>query len=230
MSKIALSSNASGTGVFTIASPGTNTNRTLTLPDASGTVLSNTDIASQAEAEAGTDNTKLMTPLSVSQAIDAQNINLSSLVTLSGANVDFTGIPATARRVTVMFSGLSSNGTNIPLIQLGDAGGIETSGYTGTAGAIINAAATQVASFSTGMSLSPSWIAAAALHGSVTFNLMDATTNLWAINGLAGRSDVSTVVHFFGGSKALSQTLTQVRLTTNSADTFDGGTATVSWE
>jgi hypothetical protein len=39
MSKIALSSNASGTGVFTIASPNSNTDRTLTLPDATGTVL-----------------------------------------------------------------------------------------------------------------------------------------------------------------------------------------------
>ena len=39
MSKIALSGNASGTGTFTIASPGTSTDRTLTLPDNSGTVL-----------------------------------------------------------------------------------------------------------------------------------------------------------------------------------------------
>lgn len=39
MSVIAISGNASGTGVFTIASPATNTNRTLTLPDAAGTVL-----------------------------------------------------------------------------------------------------------------------------------------------------------------------------------------------
>jgi len=38
MSKIALSPNASGTGTFTIASPGTNTDRTLTLPDATGTL------------------------------------------------------------------------------------------------------------------------------------------------------------------------------------------------
>jgi hypothetical protein len=38
MSKIALSPNASGTGTFSIASPGTNTDRTLTLPDATGTV------------------------------------------------------------------------------------------------------------------------------------------------------------------------------------------------
>jgi hypothetical protein len=39
MSKIALSPNASGTGTFTFASPNSNTDRTLTLPDATGTVL-----------------------------------------------------------------------------------------------------------------------------------------------------------------------------------------------
>jgi hypothetical protein len=40
MSKIALTPNASGTGVFTIASPATNTDRTLTLPDITGTLVS----------------------------------------------------------------------------------------------------------------------------------------------------------------------------------------------
>ena len=39
MSKIALSGNVSGTGTFTLASPNSNTDRTLTLPDNSGTVL-----------------------------------------------------------------------------------------------------------------------------------------------------------------------------------------------
>ncbi len=39
MSKIALSGDASGTGTFTIASPNSNNNRTLTLPDATGTVV-----------------------------------------------------------------------------------------------------------------------------------------------------------------------------------------------
>jgi hypothetical protein len=41
MSKIALSGNALGTGTFTIASPDSSTDRTLTLPDNSGTVLTN---------------------------------------------------------------------------------------------------------------------------------------------------------------------------------------------
>jgi len=39
MSKIALTPNASGTGTFTIAAPNSNTDRTLTLPDEAGTVL-----------------------------------------------------------------------------------------------------------------------------------------------------------------------------------------------
>ena len=38
MSKVALSGNASGTGTFTIASPNSNVDRTLNLPDADGTV------------------------------------------------------------------------------------------------------------------------------------------------------------------------------------------------
>ena len=46
MSKIALTPNASGTGTFTIAAPNSNTDRTLTLPDEAGTVLtSGTDVA-----------------------------------------------------------------------------------------------------------------------------------------------------------------------------------------
>lgn len=41
MSKVQLQGNVSGTGVFTIASPNSNTDRTLTLPDNTGTLLTN---------------------------------------------------------------------------------------------------------------------------------------------------------------------------------------------
>ena len=41
MSSIKLSPNASGTGIFSIEAPNSNTNRTLTLPDATGTILTN---------------------------------------------------------------------------------------------------------------------------------------------------------------------------------------------
>jgi hypothetical protein len=47
MSKISITPNASGTGVFTISSPATNTNRTLTLPDEAGTVLTSASSITQ---------------------------------------------------------------------------------------------------------------------------------------------------------------------------------------
>jgi hypothetical protein len=46
MSKVAITGNASGTGTLTIAAPNTNTDRTLTLPDNTGTMmLTNTAVA-----------------------------------------------------------------------------------------------------------------------------------------------------------------------------------------
>ena len=39
MSKVVITGNASGTGDFTLAAPNSNTDRTLTLPDITGTVL-----------------------------------------------------------------------------------------------------------------------------------------------------------------------------------------------
>jgi hypothetical protein len=53
MSKIALTPDASGTGTFTIASPNSNTNRTLTLPDASGEVFNQGNIVGTVSEASG---------------------------------------------------------------------------------------------------------------------------------------------------------------------------------
>lgn len=45
MSSVALQGNASGTGAFVVASPNSNSNRTLTLPDQTGTLVSGTTTA-----------------------------------------------------------------------------------------------------------------------------------------------------------------------------------------
>tara|TARA_A100001015_G_C14886343_1_gene670584 strand:+ start:176 stop:739 length:564 start_codon:yes stop_codon:yes gene_type:complete len=47
MSKIALTPNASGSGTFTIAAPNSNTDRSLTLPDEAGTVLTSASSVTQ---------------------------------------------------------------------------------------------------------------------------------------------------------------------------------------
>ena len=62
MSIVKVSGNASGTGTLTIAAPNTNSDFTLTLPTATGTVLSNADIATQANQETATSTATLVTP------------------------------------------------------------------------------------------------------------------------------------------------------------------------
>lgn len=117
MSKIALSSNNSGSATFTIASLGTNTNQMLTLPDNSGTILTTADIATQAEAEAGTSSTKLMTPLGVEQAINVQAegmVLLGTLTTTSGIIQTLSGLTLTGYKYLLLdFNGVGhSSGTN----------------------------------------------------------------------------------------------------------------------
>jgi hypothetical protein len=53
MSKIALSGNASGTGTLTIAAPNTNSDRTLTLPDAAGTMFNQGNIVGTVSESSG---------------------------------------------------------------------------------------------------------------------------------------------------------------------------------
>ena len=77
MSKIALSSPASGTATFTVAAPVGSTDRTLTLPDNSGTLLSN---ASTAGFPAG----------SVLQVVSAAKVD--TFTTSSTSPVDVTGL------------------------------------------------------------------------------------------------------------------------------------------
>lgn len=67
MSNLTMRGNASGTGTIILESPNTNTSSTVTLPDATTTLLGASNFASQAQAEAGTDNTTVMTPLRTEQ-------------------------------------------------------------------------------------------------------------------------------------------------------------------
>ncbi len=46
MSQVKVQGNVSGTGIFTIESPNSNSNRTLTLPDATGTIATSADLSS----------------------------------------------------------------------------------------------------------------------------------------------------------------------------------------
>jgi hypothetical protein len=142
---------------------------------------------------------------------------------LTGTSVDFTGIPDWVKRITVTASGLSTNGTSRPMIQLGDSGGVETSGYTGTV-------ATSAASlqFTSGFQIAETVAAATALTGRVTLERHN-TSNLWIASSVMASSGGS--INQMAGEKTLSATLDRVRITTaNGTDTFDAGTVNIHYE
>jgi hypothetical protein len=145
----------------------------------------------------------------------------------SGTTVDFTGIPSWVKRITVMLNTVSANGTGIIMLQLGDAGGIETTGYTGSVVRMV-AGGNGTGSLSAGFLVSDG--SAASQNFSGIFIASYIGSNTWVVTGSFGGADAarcSTV----SGVKTLSDVLTQVRVTTsNGTDTFDAGTINILYE
>jgi hypothetical protein len=141
---------------------------------------------------------------------------------------DFTSIPSWVKRITVMFNEVSSSGTSNFLIQLGDSGGIENTGYVSTSNYTNQASTTGGSNSTAGYLLFNSASSGAALI-SGTYTLVNISGNTWIGSGVHKIS--TTQVLFSGGSKALSDVLTQIRVTTvNGTDTFDAGSINILYE
>ena len=181
------------------------------------------------QATAGTWATAPSTIQGYGGAIKTQNIvNGATITTTSGTSQDFT-VPAWVKKITLMFSGVSTNGTSIPIVQIGDAGGIEATGYLGSISTIANTS-TAGANNTIGFYFSSSSSAATVYHGILTLALTDAATNTWSSSGVIGSSNTAAN-HQQASSKALSAILTTVRLTTvNGTDTFDAGLFNILYE
>lgn len=149
-------------------------------------------------------------------------------VVASGTAVDFTGIPSWARRVTILFAGLSGSGTSNFMVQLGDSGGIETTGYAGVAVRDGASGNVYTAAFSAGFLMRDQVSAANNYIGRMVLERI--TGNTWIASGSNTRA-ASDESAYMNGSKTLSDSLTQVRITTvGGADTFDAGTINILYE
>jgi hypothetical protein len=152
-----------------------------------------------------------------------QGVNYSITKTnASGTSFDFT-IPSWAKKIRIAFYNISTNGTDGIRIQLGDAGGIEGTGYLG-AYSVFSGSSVSTSTFSGGFDLAM-MAADASVQGNLT--LINIGTNDWSISGTLARSGGS-VVSTIGGTKPTSDTLTTVRITTTGAtNTFDAGLVAV---
>ena len=148
-------------------------------------------------------------------------------VTASGTSVDFTGLPAGVKRITVMFNGVSTNGTSNIVAQLGTSSGIESTGYVSglsyaQAGNLTGAINSTAGFLGTNGS-------AAANTNSGHFFITLVSGNIWVASCLISTS--TTYNYFGGGNKTLAGTLDRVRITTvNGTDAFDAGTINILYE
>lgn len=144
----------------------------------------------------------------------------------SGVAVEFTGIPSWARRVTVAFNGVSSNGINNLLVQLGTGGTPTTSGYTGNS---VFSWASEIVPVSSTAGIPIFNNAASYGHfGRLVFE--NISGNTWLASGqfVTTGTQGCTVS---GGVVTLSGVLDYLRVVaSNGTDTFDAGSINLFYE
>lgn len=174
-----------------------------------------------APAVAGTNTLTLL----AATATSSVNVLGTAVASTSGTSIDFTALPSWIKRITVMFNGVSGNGTSHLLIQLGTGStSYTTSGYNATS--TVAAGSVSTVSSTAGLIV---WQNVATFTLSGTMTLTNITGNTWISNTTGKLSTTETV--FAGGDIALGAALTAVRITrVNGSDTFDAGSVNIMYE
>tara|TARA_R110000868_G_scaffold402098_2_gene678113 strand:- start:5520 stop:6146 length:627 start_codon:yes stop_codon:yes gene_type:complete len=203
--------NSSGGGSVTLTTPSTASDFTATFPAVTGNVVT-------------TGSTAAVTPAMLTQPLTQSTAQAST----SGTSIDFTGIPSWVKRITIMLSSVSTSGTSSLRFQLGDSGGIENTGYASNALTSSTSAAINTANSTAGFDGGSIASSSNVLNGALV--LTNVTSNTWVCQGSISNTGDSRFMSISGG-KSLSDTLTQVRITTaNGTDTFDAGSINIMYE
>lgn len=160
--------------------------------------------------------------------LGAEIVLSTEVATTSGTAIDFTSIPAGVKRITIMLNEVSWNASTLPLIQLGDSGGVEATGYVSRVGGAAAGAANATSSTAGFILGTGAFAAADTWSGKIVLDRMNGT-HTWVASGTVGLSTI--VVFMISGTKTTSAELDRVRLTSVSGTAvFDAGTMNISWE
>ena len=150
---------------------------------------------------------------------------MTEQATTSGTSIDFTSIPSGVNKIDVILSGVSIDAATQIMVQLGDSGGIETSGYTAAA----NNGANNSDIWTTGFGVTTNLSTTAHTFSSI-LHLIHSGSNKWVGSFSTARTDSGDAM-MGGGSKTLSGELDRIRLTSESGSAnFDAGSVNVRYE
>lgn len=148
-----------------------------------------------------------------------------AVVTASGTSVTFTGIPDWVKRITVMFSAVSTTGSSQVIIRIGS-GALVTTGYISTATGF-GATSLSTVNFTTGFSTEDAGLASYSRYGTFTLSRLAGTN--WVFSGV-GRRDIQAA-NICAGGLVLAGALDRVSITTvGGTETFDAGNINIMWE
>jgi hypothetical protein len=147
----------------------------------------------------------------------------TAVASTSGTAIQYTSLPANIRRITIMFSGVSTNGSSNLQIQLGTGSTTyTTSGYQN----ISQVGANSPTNFTSGFVFGGG---GAANTQTGQFVLTNLTSNTWVGSGQVFTTTTSPV--YTQGGIALAAVLTAIQVTTvNGTDTFDAGSINILYE
>ena len=154
----------------------------------------------------------------------------ASIQSASGTSVNFSSIQSWVKRITILFTGISTNGTSDIIIRIGTGSGFENTGYfSNYAGINSGGSSSSVPSLTTGFGVVSGVAAANIQYGIVTLVTMG--NNIWLGTGTIARDSSTDAVYYTSGSKTLSGILDRIQLTmANGLDTFDAGSVNIIYE
>lgn len=154
-------------------------------------------------------------------------LKYSDLATATGASVSFSAPWGTVTRAVVMVKDLSLAGANDDIVvQLGDSGGVETSGYSGQ----VSDAGSNASFDGDGFELHTAKSAANSISGTFTVDLFDSSAFTYMGHGTLGNTSATRVTSV-AGYKDLDGALTTITVgqDTGGTDNLDAGTIRIAW-
>ena len=163
------------------------------------------------------------------QGVSTNIVTGTSQATTSGTTITITGIPAWAKRVTLMLQGVGTNGTSSLSAKIGS-GSLASSGYISQYGYVAANASANGNNATSGFILNLQQSANSLTSGIVTFCLFG--SNTWVQGGtVANTSATVNSSSVSGGYITLSGTLDRVAITTvNGTDAFNAGSINILYE